>query len=317
MLNALLYVTTLLVWGGSWLAIKWQAGPVPTSLSILYRFGLAAALLIALVLLFGRLQRTTRRDQWFCALQGGCLYSCNFIAFYLATDYIASGLVAVVMSTTTLLNAAHNRLFWQQPAGPRFRWAALLGTIGLMLLFSNDLLSQQWSQQTLYGIGFALLGSWLFSLGNMVGVRHAKNGLQPLTYNSWAMLYGCLILLSVTLVQLGFKPDSFQQVAWWDSNPRYFWGLLYLAVLASVVGFNVYLLLVARIGANSAAYTLVGTPVIALTLSSLFEDYRWTGTGMIGLLVVIAGNLLVLGKPPALGSLRRWSGRIRQRFLTF
>ena len=307
MLNSLLYITTLLVWGGSWLAIKWQGGEVPTSLSILYRFGLSAALLVALVLLWGRLQPTNRRDQAFCLLQGGCLFSCNFIAFYLATEQIASGLVAVVMSTATLFNAAHNWLIWRQPPSRRFKWGALLGVSGLALLFADELRAIQaggdaW--QALSGIGYALLGTWLFSLGNMIGTRHARHGLQPLTSNCWAMLYGCLILLLIVPLEHVLGGNGTAPPVWWDSDPRYLGALLYLAVLASVVGFNVYLLLVARIGANNAAYTLVGTPVIALLLSSLFEGYRWSGEGLLGLVVILIGNLLVLGSPQALHRLK-------------
>lgn len=110
MLNSLLYPCVLLVWGGSWLAIKWQAGVVPSPLSILYRFGLAAAIMLLLVIVLGKLQQTSRRDQLFCLLQGACLFSLNFIAFYQASHYIASGLVAVVMSTATLFNAGHSQL---------------------------------------------------------------------------------------------------------------------------------------------------------------------------------------------------------------
>lgn len=165
---------------------------------------------------------------------------------------------------------------------------------GLILLFWSDLEAQQWTLENLKRIGDLLLGTWLFSFGNRVGVRHTRCGLHAYTSTTWAMAYGCLILLTLMamLAMAGAPPVTAGQ--WWDSSPRYLAALLYLSLFASVLGFTAYLMLVARIGANSAAYTLIATPVIALSLSSLFEGYQWTLTSIIGLLVIIAGNLTAL-----------------------
>ncbi|MCG8428111.1 MAG: EamA family transporter, partial [Chromatiales bacterium] len=89
-MNTLLYLLTWISWGGSWLAIKWQHGPVPIHQSILYRFALAAVIIMLFLLLVRKLQRTGWRDHLFFLLQGGSLFSLNFIAFYSATGYISS-----------------------------------------------------------------------------------------------------------------------------------------------------------------------------------------------------------------------------------
>jgi drug/metabolite transporter (DMT)-like permease len=52
--------------------------------------------------------------------------------------------------------------------------------------------------------------------------------------------------------------------------------LLYLSLFGSVIAFAVYFA-VNRVGAGPASYTTVSTPIIAMTLSTLFEGYRWTG----------------------------------------
>lgn len=300
MFNTVLYSAVLIAWGGSWLAIKWQEGPVPVALSILYRFGLATVMMLLIVILLGKLQKTSRRDQFFCLLQGLCLFSLNFLAFYQATHYIASGLVAVVMSTATLFNALHNRLIWNTRPAASFRLGAVLGIAGLSLLFWSDLVAQQWSLDSLKGIGFALLGTWLFSLGNMVGVRHGRAGVTAFTSTSWGMLYGCAILALLIPLQLLAQGESLSTLTLWDPNPQYLTGLLYLAVIASVVGFTTYLMLISRIGANNAAYALVITPILALTLSSVFEYYQWTGTSLAGLAVIMLGNVVVMGGLPRL-----------------
>ncbi|WP_461534867.1 DMT family transporter [Spongorhabdus nitratireducens] len=300
MFNSLLYLGVLLAWGGSWLAIKWQGGDVPTTVSIFYRFVFSALILLIIVLLSGRLQRSYRRDHGFYLLQGLCLFSMNFVAFYLATQYIASGLVAVTMSTATLFNAVHNRWIWGISSSGHFKLGSVLGIVGLVLLLWSDLEAQQWSGDSYIGIGFALLGTWLFSLGNMIGVRHARCGLKAWTTTLWGMMYGCLILALVSSMVI-FKQYGASDLVLWDSSVRYLGSLLYLVIVATVLGFTAYLMLVARIGANYSAYALVITPVVALTLSSLFEGFVWNSLTITGLGVIILGNICVLSEVKTIG----------------
>jgi drug/metabolite transporter (DMT)-like permease len=84
-----------------------------------------------------------------------------------------------------------------------------------------------------------------------------------------------------------------------DPRPGYLLSLAYLALFGSVIAFGAYLTLLRRIGAARAAYTAVATPVIALALSTLFEGYRWTWVGALGVVLAIAGNTLAL-RPPRL-----------------
>ena len=73
--------------------------------------------------------------------------------------------------------------------------------------------------------------------------------------------------------------------------------LTYLSVFGLIFAFGSYLTLIGRIGSDKAAYTAVLFPVIALLLSTLFEDYRWTMAAVFGFGLVLLGNYLVLGKP--------------------
>lgn len=83
-MNLSLYLLTVLIWGTTWIAIKLQMGPVAITLSIAYRFALAALVLFAVLLLGRRLQRLDARGQRLCMAQGVCLFCLNFICFYTA-----------------------------------------------------------------------------------------------------------------------------------------------------------------------------------------------------------------------------------------
>jgi len=282
----------IFLWGLSWISIKWQHGAVAMEVSILYRFAIAALVMLIIGKLWRKLQPVKRRDQPFIALQGSCLFCCNFLAFYSATLYIPSGLVAVVMASASIFNALHGKLFYKTVNTANFWLGALFGIIGIGLLFASDIQQTAWSQETLYGLLFALLGTWFFSMGNMLSIRNSKHNIQPFTATSYAMFYGCAALLLIILLR--DIPFTF------ELSTQYIGSLVYLAIPASVLGFTFYLILVDRLGASNAAYILVITPIVALSASALFEDYHWTIYSTVGLLLVIVGNVLTQRKTPLL-----------------
>jgi drug/metabolite transporter (DMT)-like permease len=50
--------------------------------------------------------------------------------------------------------------------------------------------------------------------------------------------------------------------------------------------------LVGRIGPDRAAYCTVLFPFVALAVSTVFEGYRWSAPAVVGLLLVVVGNLV-------------------------
>jgi drug/metabolite transporter (DMT)-like permease len=92
-----------------------------------------------------------------------------------------------------------------------------------------------------------------------------------------------------------------------DASPAYLLSMAYLAVFGSVLAFGCYLTLLGRIGPERAAYATLLFPVVALGISTAFEDYQWTAYGLTGMGLVLAGNFLVLSQP---GLIRRFSRRL-------
>ena len=78
MANVLLYISTVLIWGSTWIGIKLQLGAVDPMVSVAYRFILAALLLLLWCRLRRLPMRYTLRDHAFIALQGVFLFSLNF-----------------------------------------------------------------------------------------------------------------------------------------------------------------------------------------------------------------------------------------------
>jgi len=291
-MNLSLYLLTVLIWGTTWIALKLQLGDVPIAVSIVYRFALAALVLFVLLLASGRLQPMDRRGHHLCVAQGLCLFCINFMCFLTASQWIPSGLIAVVFSTATLWNALNARLFFGQRIAGNVLAGGALGLGGLGLLFWPELAGHAASPQTLLGLALALLGTLCFSAGNMLSSLQQKNGLKPMTTNAWGMLYGAGMLALYCLVSgLPFT------VEW---NARYLGSLLYLVIPGSVIGFTAYLTLVGRMGPERAAYCTVLFPLVALNVSAFYEGYQWTAPALAGLVLVMLGNVLVFRKPRAM-----------------
>jgi len=284
LVTPLLYLSTVLIWGTTWIAIKWQLGVVPAPVSIAYRFWVATIVLFVSLLIAGKPIRPPRAAWRFLVAQGVALFCCNFLCFYYASGYVASGLVAVVFSTAPLWNAINGRVFLKRKIQPQVLLGALLGLSGISLLFLPQMRGHWGSSGMLFGLGLALLGTLCFSCGNMLSSHMQGMGLTPWMTNTWAMGIGATVLTIASLaLGLPFQPDP---------SARYVEALLYLAIPGSVIGFTAYLMLVGRLGPERAAYCTVLFPVVALSISTIYEGYQWSLPSLSGLALVLAGNLL-------------------------
>ena len=283
-MNLSLYALTVLIWGTTWIAIKWQLGVIPPPVSIAWRFWIAALVLFALLRIMRRPIWPPRAAWRFLIAQGVALFCLNFLCFYYAEQVVPSGLVAVVFSIAPLLNSINGRLFMGRPLQPTAIAGALLGLVGIVCLFVQQMAGHLGDHAAWLGLAVAFLGTLCFSAGNLLSSRMQAMGLHPLVTNSWAMLIGAGVLtVGSALAGYSFAIEP---------HARYLGALAYLAVFGSVIGFTAYLMLVGRIGPERAAYCTVLFPIVALAASTVFEGYQWTGLAMVGLVLVVAGNLV-------------------------
>lgn len=288
--TAFYYVLTVLIWGTSWIAIKNQLGVVPFEASIAYRFALAGVVLFLVLLLTHRLRPIPARHQPYVLLQALCLFSCNFVCFYIAARHVPSGIISVVFSSATILNLVNAFLLHGRRPAPRVLAGAGFGVAGITCLFWETVTGAELSHATIAGLGLALLGTWFFSAGNFVSARNQSHGLPVASVNAWAMLYGAGIIALFAFAR--GVPFAF------DPSPAYVGSLIHLAIPGSVIGFTTYLTVAHRLGPERAAYMTVLSPVVALSISVFFEGYRLTPVAGVGLVAVLLGNVLVLAKRP-------------------
>ncbi|HOO62668.1 MAG TPA: EamA family transporter [Synergistaceae bacterium] len=286
MQNALMYIATSLIWGSTWIAITFQLGAVDPLVSVVYRFGLSSSILLLYCLFSRKNLRYSFRDHLWIGLQGFLLFGINYWLVYVSEVHIPSGLAAVLMSSILFLNMFNGALFLKKPLEKNVIIGAFIGVVGMVFLFGREVLAFRINPLGVLGILLALLAAYSASLGNILSARNQAKSLPIVQTNAYGMLYGTLFALSMALILK--KPFMVEM------TPSYLGALFYLAIFGSVIAFGCYLTLVGRIGVTKSAYIMLLSPVIALVLSTLFEGYVWSVPGMIGVVCILAGNLLVL-----------------------
>lgn len=283
----LLYGVIAFAWSTSWLPLKWQLGIVAPEVSIFWRFLAAGTLMMCFAIWRGENLRLPLAIHIRIAVLSLFLFSCNFTMFYYGGLGVSSGLLAVVFSTASLMVMIIKSSIDRE--WPEFQLviAVIFGISGVSLIFLPEFDN---GHAPLISLVFCLIGTLIFSLGNILSGRLQSRKISVVTANSWGMLYGAAFLAMISL----FRGHSFMILPTW----KYLGGLAWLSIISTVVAFTCYLTLVGRIGPGRASYITVIFPVLALFISQRAEAFEWTLFSVIGLVLVIAGNTIMARTTP-------------------
>lgn len=286
--NALLYIVTILIWGSSWLAIKYQLGSVDPMVSVAYRFLLASGLSWLYCLISRRLLRFSFRDHCFMFLQGASLFALNYWLFYLSEITLTSGLAAVIFSTIVVMNTMNGVLFLKNRLELLVVVGIVIGLFGIILVFWPEVTDFESGNENLFAISLALLATLLASVGNITSARNQRKGIPVVQSNTFGMTYGAILMLILSL--------STDRKFTFELTIPYVSSLVFLSVFASIIAFWTYLTLLGRVGVERGAYATLFFPLVALAISTVAENYQWSAYAGIGIVLILVGNLLILKK---------------------
>jgi len=288
MTNLILFIATLFCWSPTWYLIKFQLGYVDPLVSVFYRF-FTASLIIFLYLIIKRksLKFSFNQHIWFLFF-GTCLYSINYVFFYTSNTYLVSAFPAIVFSNVVIMNILGEWFYFKKKPTIQTLIGAAIGMTGIIIIFNREIFIFSLSNGTHIGLFLALLGTFCASTGNMVYQRNLNNNYPLIETIAFAMLYGSLITLLIT--QLNNTELLF------EFTFRYIASLTYLSVFGSIFAFIFYLKLLEKVGPGRAGYVGVVMPVIALLISTIFENLEWRIDLIIGLPILLIGAVLVINQ---------------------
>ncbi|MBM5787141.1 MAG: DMT family transporter [Pelagibacterales bacterium] len=288
MKNLILFISTLICWSPTWYLIKFQFGVVDPLISIFYRFFIASAIVFIFLIVFKKkLLFNLHQHLWFLLL-GVTLFSLNYIFFYLANTYLISGIVTIAFSTILIMNILGERIYFNIKSSKQTLIAAGFGIIGILIIFEKELLNFKVEDKTHIGIILSFIATFWASTGNLIHQKNFKDKIPFIQSIAYGMFYGSIF----TLIVAKFRGAELI----FDYSFSYISSLLYLAIVGSVVAFYLYLKLLESIGSARAGYMGVVMPIIALIISTIFEDLQWTNNLIFGLPVLIFGCVLILNQ---------------------
>ena len=283
-----LFIATLLCWGPTWYVIKFQLGTVDPMVSVFYRFFLASLIILLACVIKKLPLKFSLKEHFYIAVLGILLFNVNYVIFYLSTQYLISGFVALCFSSILFMNVINNIIFHKNLPNIKTILGGAIGTMGLIFIFFDEINDFTFSNMTSYGIFLGIIATYFASLGNLVSAHTSKINLPVVPVTGYGMLYGSISLLIFLLITK--TPFNFEY------SLKYNLSLVYLSVFGSVFGFSLYLSLIKNIGSNDAAYVAIIMPLIALLVSTLFEELMWNVNLVIGAIMIIFGNILILKK---------------------
>jgi len=286
--NFFLFIITLFCWSPTWYVIKFQLGYVDPLVSVFYRF-LIAAIIMFIYLIYKKknLKFSLNQHLWFLFF-GVCLYSLNYVFFYLSNTYLISAFPAIVFSTVVIMNILGEGFYFKKKPSLKTLLGATIGMIGIIIIFNDEIFNFSLANGTHVGLFLALLGTFCASTGNMVHQRNLNNNFPLIPTIAYAMLYGSLVTLLITQIK--------STELLFEYSFSYIVSLAYLSIIGSIFAFIFYLRLLEKVGAGRAGYVGVVMPVLALLISTIFENLEWQQDLIIGLPILIIGAVLVINQ---------------------
>lgn len=276
-----------LIWGSTWLIIRDQLGVVPSVWSVCYRFTVAATGMFILARVMKLPLSLDRATQRWAMLLGAMQFVLNFNFVYAAEHHITSGLVAVLFALLIVPNALLGRWWLGRKVMLSFWLGSAIATVGVALLILREYrVAPVGGEQVLIGTGLTLLGVMSASVSNVVQASSKVSRFPVVTVLAWSMLWGALGNALYASFTYGAPVI--------EMRGAYLMGVLYLGLVGSVVTFPLYFGLIREIGPGKAAYSSVFVPVVAMALSTFFEDYKWSSLAIAGAILAMIGLLIAM-----------------------
>ena len=273
----LAFAAIYLIWGSTYLAIRYAVETIPPLVVAGIRHSIAGAIMLAWA--YWRGFRPTRQ-QWMAGfVLGAFFFLIGHGSLHWAEQYVASGLTALLIATEPMFILVLGWMMGQQKISLLSALGLGLGVVGVGLLTGVELTMKG---SSLLGLLAVLLGSFSWSLGVVVSPR-LKLPSDALGRTALPVLCGAAMLLLAAGIT-----GEFQRTHWSSIALRSVLGLGYLAVFGSVVAFTCYTWLLTQCPPALVATHTYANPVIAVILGWLLAHEPLT-------LRVVLASLAILG----------------------
>ncbi|MDT8070068.1 MAG: EamA family transporter [Terriglobia bacterium] len=281
----LAFATIYLVWGSTYLAIRYAVETIPPLITAGLRHLTAGSVLFAWAWFRGF--RPTRREWLSTIVLAFLFFLIGHGSLHWAEQVVPSGLAALLVATEplfltlfALMLSARQNLNLPNIAG------LAIGFIGVILLTTDS--SALGQHRSLIGVAVLIAGTIAWSIGMLYSKQSKSLPADSLARAAMSMLLGSWMLLAAA----GFSGE-FRGFHWSTVSGKSFFGLLYLIVFGSMIAFTAYMWLLERSSPTLVATHTYVNPVVAVFLGWALAGETMTGRTLIASALVVASVICV------------------------
>lgn len=284
------FAAVYLIWGSTYIAIKFAIETLPPFLMAGIRFLIAGSILYLIALFSDGYQKPTLKQWRTSLIVGTLLLMCGNGGVVMAQRYIPSSLAALLVAVEPMWIVLLNWLYLKNER-PSFKVVIglILGFIGVWLLIGQSIGSNDSANgyAQLFGAGLVILAAFCWASGSLYGLR-APSPDSPLLASGMQMLAGGAVLSLV-----GSLTGEWSRFDLANASTNSILAFFYLIIFGSVIAFTAYSWLL-----KNASPTVVSTyayvnPVVAVLLGWTLAKEKLTASMLIGAAVIIGSVALI------------------------
>lgn len=272
------YLTVVLLWATTPLAIVWSIESMHPTLAILLRMGVACAVGWGiLILLRIRFSWCLKSRQIYCLSAFGIVAGMSLS--YVAAQYLSSGLMSLVFGLSPIVSAfLSSKLLDEKKLSMSQKLAMSVALIGLLIVCYEKI---HLSPDSWIGIGLMLISVCTFSISGVL-MKRVNISLNPVVSTVGALTFSLPIFLVLWLLFDG----HFNMAEWTQTSVM---AVMYSALLGSLVGFFAYFYILNKLSMTTVALATIVTPPLAILVGAMLNDEPVTLIFVIGTVVILFG----------------------------
>ena len=279
---ALAFAAIYLIWGSTYLAIRYAVETIPPLIVVAIRHTIAGTILLGWA--FARGFRP-RREHWISGLIVGALFFLiGHGCLHWAEQYVGSGLAALLIATEPMFILVLAWIMGQQRISRISLLGLALGVAGVAILTSADLTGKG---STLIGVFAVLFGSVSWAAGVVISPR-LKLPADAVARTAVPLVCGAALVWIASAAT-----GEFQRVHWASISLRSLGGIAYLVVFGSIIAFTSYMWLLQRCPPALVATHTYANPVVAVLLGWLVASEPLSLRMIVACVAILGAVMLV------------------------
>ncbi|TPH12809.1 DMT family transporter [Litorilituus lipolyticus] len=275
------YLAVLLIWSTTPLGIIWSSESISPSLAVLLRM-IIALILGGIIIKVRHINIPWHRKAYKLYSYSALGIFGGMMCSYLAASYLSSGIMSLVFGLSPILSAIlAQKILREAKLSIIKQLAMVIAFIGLAIVCSDNINIEN---SRYIGYIYILFAVFFFSLSGVL-VKSVSLAIHPLATTVGSLSFSLpLFLISWFILDGSLSIDEWQSKSVWST--------LYLGVFGSLIGFYAYFYVLQKLTASTVTLITLVTPVIAITLGTLFNDEVLNSTLLYGASIILLGLTL-------------------------